>query len=265
MALEAEAHQKNPKYVPQVLDPEIKAVYFGLAPDHADGICRFVCLQCVAENVSQNIQMHITADCAVDTEQFINAFVSGMSLQAEYELTQHQNALASTGLAIQNQNDIKTLSIQIADTIRQMTLVKQLNGLNQNALNIQQIKVTDGSTSVAIQNAKQAISVSMFASLISKVYSDTNIKESIDYETNRKLVDVETSFTDLLNSLETTVKTMENLLVNTIGQIMIILVALLLCIVLLFAALFYFKPKLIFGGVMSGEEDEESDHEDNDE
>jgi hypothetical protein len=258
--LELDAQKRNPNYIPQVLDPEIKAAYFGLEPDGSDGVCRYVCLQCVAENVSQNIQMRITADCAVDTEEFINAFVSGMSLQAENELTKHQAALQSTGLAIQNQNDIKTLSIQIADTIRQMTLIKQLNGLNQDALNIQQIKVNQGSTSVAIQNAKQAISVSMFASLVSKTYSDTNIKASIDFDTNRKVVQIETSFNDLVNSLETTVKTMEGLLINTVGQIMITLVALLLIIMMIFAAFLYFKPSFLFGGVLGSNDTGEDDN-----
>lgn len=255
-ALELEAHKLNPSYVPQIVDPEIKLAYFGLLPDGSDGICKYTCLQCVAENVSQNIQMKITADCAVDTEEFINAFVSGMSLQAENELTKHQAALQSTGVAIQSQDDIKTLSIQIADTIRQMTLVKQLNGLNQDALNIQQIKVNPGSTSVAIQNAQQAISLSMFASLVSKTYSDTNIKNSISFDTNKKVVQVETSFTDLVNSLQTTVETMEALLINTIGKIMITLVALLLIIMMVFAAFFYFKPSFLFGGTIGQNEED---------
>jgi hypothetical protein len=256
--LEAEAHRLNPTYLPQTVDPEIAAVYFGLRDDHADGICKYTCLQCVAEDVSQNIQMRITADCQVDTEEFINAFVNGMSLQAENELTQHQDALASTGLKIQSQDDVKTLSIQIADTIRQMTLVKQLNGLNQDALNIQNIRINPGSTSVAIQNAKQAISVSMFASLISKTYTDTNVKNSIDFDINQKLVEVETSFNDLVTSLQTTVKTMEDLLVNTIGKIMITLAALLLIIIMIFAAFFYFKPSFLFGLVVSDEDNNDN-------
>lgn len=251
-ALEELAHQKNPQYKIQVVDPKIKDAFIGVASDpYAAGVCKYVCEQCVAENVSQNIQMRVVEDCSsrINTDAFATAFTSGMSLQAESSLTKHQNALKTTGLAIQKSEDVKNLSIQIADTIRQMTCVRQLNNLNQQALNIQETAINAGSTSVVIENASQAISVSMFASLASQTYNNDSVSASINLKEQRQLVQVETSFADLLNKLATTVRTMDQLLLSTVGKIMVTVVALILMILVIVASLFFFKPDLLFGAV----------------
>jgi len=267
--LEKDAHARNPNYQIQVLDPAIAQSYFGVefttgqadnttaSSVSADGVCKYVCEQCVAENVSQNIQMRMVEECQsrIGGEEFINAWTSGMSLQAETELTKHQAGLKSTGVDIQNQDDIKTLSIEMSDTIRQMTVTRQLTGLFQDAVNIQEMKVTDGSTSVVLQNVTQSLTVSMFASLVARTYNDTNIQNSIDYASQRKTVQINTNFSDLVKSLETTVKTMDNLLLSTVGKIMIIVVALLLLIMIVFASFFFFKPSFLFGSIL-GSDDE---------
>ncbi len=250
--LEQDAHQLNPAYQEQVVDPTILDDWNGASGDGGDGVCKYVCRQCVAENVSQNIQMRIVAECSdrLTSEEFLTAFTSGMSLQAETELTKHQEALKTTGLDIQSQDDIKTLSVEMADTIRQMTTIKILNSLNQLALNIQETKIDSGSTSVVLQNVSQALTVSLFASLVSRAYTDTNVQASIDLSNQRQLVQVETSFTDLINSLETTVRTMESLLLSTVGKIMVTIVALLLTVMVVFAAFFFYHPSFIFGSAL---------------
>lgn len=248
--LEQEAKRRNPKYQVQTVSDDVKAAYFGAKGDFSDGVCVYVCFQCVAENISQNIQMKIVEECAsnIGNEPFINAFVSGMSLQAESELSKYTDQLRSTGLNIKNQDDIKRLSIEMANTLEQMTDITQLNALNQSALNIQETKIEPGSTSVVIQNSEQAITVSMFASLISRTYSNTSVQNSIDYQVQQQVIEVETSFADLLKKLETTVRTMDKLLISTVGKIMITLVALLLTVLIIFAAIFFFKPEFLFGG-----------------
>lgn len=256
--LEDDAAQINPNYQKQQVDPDIAESYFGVLQDHSDGICKYVCFQCIVENLSQNIQMQLVADCDINTKTFISAFTSGMSVQAEVELTQHQQALRSTGLDIQNQDDIKSLSIEMANTIRDMTTVKMLNALKQYALNVQNMKISPDSTSVMVQNATQGITTSMFASIVSKTYSNTSIQNSIDYQQKAQTIQIETSFTDLINSLQTTVQTIESLLIQTVGRILITLLALLLVVLFAFSALMFFRPSFLFGSTLDNQDGDET-------
>jgi len=257
LILEQQAQALNPKYQPQVLQQNLYDLYFGAdAPSDGSavgnaGICQFVCEQCLALNVNQNIQMNITLNCAntVNTKLFLDSFVNGMSLQGQSELTQRVNALKNTGLAIQNQADVKTLSFQMSNTIASMTTVEQLNSLTQTAILIQQTKIDSGSTSVSIMNSTQSISLTMFSSLISKTFTDSSIKASIDYDRQAKLIELETSFSSLIDSLQSTVTTINKLLVTTITEIMLILLVIIMIIALIFAAFLFFNPSLLFAVV----------------
>lgn len=249
--LEQQAHQRNPAYTEQKVSAHIEAQYYGEFRDNADGICKYVCLQCVANAVNQNLQMRLVEECATDTTEFVNAWVSGMSSQAEQEITKHQEALKSTGVQIRNQDDIKSLSISMANTIREMTQVEMLNALKQNALIVQETKIEPESTSVVIQNVSQSVALSMFQSIVSKTYTDTRIKAAIDIKDKEQVIKIETSFFDLITSLEQSVKSVEKLVTTIIGQVMITLGALLIIVLLIFAAIFFFRPKLLFGGVFS--------------
>lgn len=249
-ALEREAQALNPTYVPQVVNGALAASYFGVLGDHADGICKYVCEQCVFEDLSQNIQMQMVAACDTDNRTFITAFTQGMSVQAEVALTQHQEALKTTGLEIQNQDDLKSLSVEMANTLYQMTTVKMLTALKQSAFNVQQMTVNSNSTSVMVQNGSQGITTSMFASIVSRAYNNTSVQNSINYQDKAETIQVETNFTDLVNSLQTTVDTIETLLVNTVGKVMITLLAMLMIVLFIFASLFFFQPGFLFGGAL---------------
>ena len=230
--LDKDAHALNPDYKIPTLDPTLSSAYFG-AVSPADGICAYVCEQCVFASTNQSIQMKIVADCSVETDEFRTSFTSGMSLQAETEITQHQSGLAATGVQIKTKDDIKNLSIQMANTIQQMTSVDQLNTLKQNATNIQSMTVQPGSTSVVLQNASQTVSASMFSSLVSRVYNDAAVKDSIDFEEKQKTIKVETQFSDFIKSLSTTVDTMDKLLTHTLGKMIVTIVAILLLVILI--------------------------------
>ena len=242
--LEAEAAAANPAYVPQTVSSDLESRYQGQLPDGADGICKYVCLQCVADNIDQNIQMRIAAECKVDTDEFISAWTSGMSSQAEQEIRKHQTALKGTGLNIRNDEDIKSLALSVANTIRQMTTVEMLNALNQNALIVQETKIDPGSTSVVVQNVSQAISISMFASIVNKNYTDSHVQAAIDFKQREQTIQIETNFYDLVRDLEQSVKTIEKLMSTVVGQIMVALGAILMVVLLIFSGLFYFKPRL---------------------
>jgi len=251
LALEKEAAARNPAYVPQILDKNLFIGYFGLASTHHDGVCKYVCEQCVVDNVSQNIQMHITAQCAVNPD-FVTAFVNGMTVQARNEIEQRRQGLVKTGAKISSDKDIDQLSIHMATSLKQMLTLTQINSLNQRALNVQNISIEPGSTSVAIQNAEQTISASMFASIISNTMTDKHIQNSIDYTQKQKQIELEEKFASLLESLKTTVSTMQDLLLSTIGKIMITILTLLFTIAIIFAALFFFRPSFMFGGALGG-------------
>lgn len=247
--LDNDAHALNPSYKIPVLNQAIHDAYYG-PTGVVDGVCNYVCSQCVAADTSQSIQMNIEADCNLETDEFRTAFTSGMSLQAETEITQHQAGLANTGLAINKASDITNLAVQMADTIQQMTSVSQINSLKQNAINIQNMAVTADSTSVIIQHAEQAITASMFSSLVSKVYNDTAVQNSINYQEKQQYLKYETEFTDFIKSLSTTVNTIDTLLMNTLGKLIITFLLIFILVIVIFAAIFYFKPDLLFGSVV---------------
>jgi hypothetical protein len=252
--LEEEAHAINPLYVEQRVSSNILSAYLGVSGDTSDGICKYVCRQCVFENLSQNIQMRLIADCDSNTKQFTSAFVQGMSAQAEKEISAHQEALKTTGVNIQNQDDIKSMSIEMSNTIFSMTTVKMRSALKQHALNVQSMKIDPNSTSVMIQNGSQGITTSMFASIVSRVFNDTSVKTSINFDSRQTDIQIETSFSDLIKTLETTVNDIETLLLNTVGKVMVTLLAMIMMIMFVFAALFFFKPGFLFGGVGDSED-----------
>ncbi len=252
--LEDDAHAINPNYKQQVVLSPVEQAYFGLEQDHSDGICKYVCFQCIIENLSQNIQMQLVESCDTNTQTFISAFVQGMSVQAAVELSQHVSALQSTGLAIQKQEDITSLAFEMASTIRQMTTVKMISAMKMNAFNLQNMTIEKDSTSVMVQNGTQGITTSMFASIVSRAYNNTAVQTSIDFQSKQQEIQIETTFTDLVNSLQTTVDTIETLMINTIGKIMVTLIALLLVLLFIFAALFFFKPDFLFGGTITNDD-----------
>ncbi len=239
-ALQNDAHANNSNYTPQTPDPALVAALQG-----NEGACRFVCLQCVAEDVNQNLQMTVDASCQTNTQSFLSAFSSGMSQAAESQLTIHQDALKKMGYQIQSQNDIKTLAIQMSDAITQMTTTNAINSLQQQALNIQRTIIEPDSTSIVLQHINQSITVNMFASLASSVYNDARMKDAIDFKQNQQLITVEESFTSLINSLSSTVHTMDQLMVSLVGKILITVLALLLTGLLIFAAFIQFSQRPI--------------------
>jgi hypothetical protein len=238
--LEQDAHQLNPSYAIQTPSQIYLDLFNGTSSTDGkpqnDGICQYVCLQCIAKDVQQTLQMTIDASCQTSTNSFITAFTTGMSYQAEYELTKHQEALKSAGYDIQSQHDIKNLSIQIADTITQMTENVSLNALQQQALNIQQTVIEPESTSIVIQHLVQTISLQMFSTLASAVYNDARMQDAINYTENVKSIQIETSFNTLIRQLEASVSTMETLVLSSVGKVLISVIALLLTAIILFAA-----------------------------
>lgn len=256
MKLENEAKQKNANYVVQTVSPDIEKEYLGSIQNDdfsnkIDGICKYVCLQCIALNLNQTLNMKIVEACSVSTPDFINAWTQGMSAQAKEEMAKQQKGLESTGVNLQE--NIDDFSLHISDTIKSMTTINILNSLKQSANIIQETKINSGSTSVVIQNVEQTISVNMFSSLISKVYSNFNVQNSIGYSEKSKQIDTDIALQQFVDSAKNTANTIKDLLTTTIGRLGIILIGLLLGILLIFAGIFFFKPS----GFLSADEDDD--------
>ncbi len=77
--LETDANQLNPSYQIQQASQSNINQFNGENPNHNDGICQYVCLQCIAKDIEQTLQMTIDASCQTNTSSFITAFTSGMS------------------------------------------------------------------------------------------------------------------------------------------------------------------------------------------
>lgn len=251
LRLETKAVERNPAYQAQTPDPALLSDLKGTLADSSDGACKYVCLQCVARDVSQTIQMQMTVQCDVNTQPFQTAFINGMSLAAEQSVTQYQSKLQDMGASVATSTDIKRASIHISDTIRNISKVEVLNYLKQSALIAQELKIDKGSTSVVIQNVKQAISLTMLSSIASKVYTDSKVKTAIGYEAAESALETNYSLRDAYSQLLQSVDTMEQALSNTVVRIVMVIVIILVIAVLIFASLFFFKPDILFGGLTS--------------
>lgn len=245
-ALEQEAKTKNGKYTVQNVSADVALEVEGNLATGNDGACKYVCMQCIVDNVNQDIQMNIVDECATNTTEFLDAFTTGMSYQAEVELTKHTSALKTTGYEIANKSDVKDMSIQIANTIKEMTKITTLSELHSSAVLIQQTTIDPGSTSIVINNLSQRISIDMFATLVSKIYSDESVQNAIDYKTKQELITVETNFKDLIDTVSTTVDTLDKLLTDLVGKLIITVIALLLIALIIVAAFLKFHPNFDF-------------------
>jgi hypothetical protein len=234
--LEADAHQINPNYIIQTPNPILLKQFNGNFGDRSDGICQYTCLQCLVKDVEQTLQTTIDVSCQTSTNSFISAFTTGMSNQAEAELTKHQEALKNAGYDITSQKDIKSLSIQMADSITQMTQNVSLNALQQQALNIQQTIIEPESTSIVIQHLVQSISLDMFSTLASATYNDARVQDAVNYSEQVKTIQIETSFNTLIRQLEASASTLESLTLSLVGKVLISIIAMLLIGIILFAA-----------------------------
>lgn len=255
MKLEALAASRNPNYTIQTAKPELLADIQGLLPDSSDGACKYVCLQCIARDVSQTIQVRLTENCNMDTEQFATAFSSGLNAAAQNQLNQYKDKLTAMGAQLSSPDLVRKASIHLSDTIRNITNSAVLNELNQRVVAAQQLIIEPGSTSVVIQNVKQAITVNMIASIASQLYTQGKVTAAIGYtDEDQENFNQIYSLRNLVNSLANSIDTMEDALSDSVVRIAIILIVMLITSVLIFASLFFFKPSIIFGGALDNPE-----------
>jgi hypothetical protein len=245
--LENEAHANNPSYKIQKPNEQAVDLINGKLSNHDDGLCQYVCMQCIVRNLNQDINFTIDTSCMVNSSSFISAFTSGMSYQAQVELTKHQNALKNAGYKIQKDADIDTMSVHLANSITDMTLDVSLNNLQTNALNVQETKISNGSTSVIMENVKQSITTNMLATIVSSIYNDVTVKQNINYKQKQQEIEIETNFSDFVKDISASANTMDQLLSDIIGKVLMGLIVILLIVLIIVSFLIKFESSAVFG------------------
>lgn len=241
--LEKEAARKNTEYKPQVAVPVLqKAVTSQLD----EGICQYMCKQCIMRNVSQDLQMKIVDVCNINTENFMDAFEDGMTAATKAALASHSKSIAKAGINIQSEDNLNSFSEQISNTLRSMTRISVLNQLKSDALVAQNITIDPNSTSVVLQNVKQSINVSMMASLTSNYYTDENIQSSIDYQNVASSLSQLSNFEGLFSKFTASISTFSSLLSDTLTRILMLLALFAALGLLIFATILFLKPPFIF-------------------
>lgn len=220
--LDRSAHEANPNYIVPTPSVQLKAKINGVLPSQFDGACRYVCQQCLVESLNQSVSAHMTTECEVGDQAFRTAFTSGMANQAYESLLGNANSLSDIYQA-KTDKDIAGLSIQVANTISQMTSVKSLNQLKSFALALQSTTIEPGSTSVVLTNINQTIDIQVFASMVSTLYTDARIQNAIKYQQQLSYIKLQQDFNSLVASLETQVIQIQGLLESTIGKLIIAL------------------------------------------
>jgi hypothetical protein len=245
--LDQEANLQNPLY--QVPTPTVELFdrVSGRLPTRLDGACKYVCLQCVVRDVRQNLQMNLNANCAVDTEMFFSAFTQGMTAKAREELEKEVTGLRRQGLDIGSAENVSSLAITMASTLRSITKVETLSKLYQQALVVQRLTIQPNSTSVVVQNVSQSISLDMLASLVTGIYTDFQVSNAIGLRAQQEFIELETRFQDLLDKLAGDGVALTQLLSSIFTRVMIIIAILLMFILILFSAMFFFRPIWLFG------------------
>jgi hypothetical protein len=251
--LDALAASKNPNYIPPVANPDLVADIKGLLADGSDGACKYVCMQCVVMDFTQTLQVRVVENCDMSTETFATAFASGMTQAAADQLNQYKAQLTKMGAQLSSPDAVSKASIQISDTIRDITKTTTLSQLHSQVLAAQKMAINKDSTSVVIQNVKQAITIDMLASMAAQIYNDTNVTAAIQYNAHEGSINNEYKLRNLADSLIASIDTMEDAMSDAVVRIAIILVVLLIIMVLIFAALFFFKPSILFGGLTETE------------
>jgi len=279
-ALEVKAHQRNPDYHMQSWSRASRLAVEGeVGEKYATGACRYVCNQCVAEDITQNFQMKVDASCQADqTPNFVRAFTQGVQLKAHELVQRHQQGYHQvTGGPppnLSNDDYNSQVSQSIAAQLTQSFNVKMLNQLVTQAVQLQTISVSPESTSLVLARVEQHVSATVISKAVLNLMNtaqafgkdgNQTFDTSLDYQSQISKLKLNKKVNDLLKDLTATVKNLQDLLRSTIGQIFASLLALLLLAVLACSLLIYFRRDLpwLFGPDVSAQDEEKADRLEN--
>lgn len=239
--LEQQAVALNPNYTPQTISEELQRDLLGAADNNNhDGVCRYMCKQCVVERVSQDSVMRITSECSVTTETFRKAFVYGMRAKAAEELKSRERELELAGYNTKKDNALSSLSYHMVASIQQMTRNELLNNLQLGALAMQELVIQPSSTSLVVSNVDQSITLNMLATLTSRLYSDASVKGAINNDLQAELAAYKADLSNLFDSIILSYRTIEELASSSAGLALLILGGICLTAVVAFFLVYKF-------------------------
>lgn len=231
--LENDTKILNRSYRIQTPKDSTLANYQGLKGDYTFGVCKYVCVSCISENVNQNLQVKLTTECNVDDELFVSSFTSTVTEEARKMISAHKTALKTTELNIKTNTDIDKLSLNLTSSIMQIRNTTTITDLNSKALAIQQTKIAPNSSSVLLDNASQTMSLELMKSVTSKLYNDDFVKTKINFKINQEAIRLRADFSDVLESLVEGASQTQSIFSSILGRAMIIGISLLIFVVIL--------------------------------
>lgn len=231
--LEQDTKSLNNSYKIQTPSTSNLSAYQGAKNDYVFGVCKYVCVSCISENVNQNLQVKLTTDCNVDDQLFVSSFTSTITSEARKTIQAHQTALKTTELNIKTNTDIDKLSVDMTNSILQIRDTTTITDLNSKALAIQQTKIAPNSSSVMLDNTSQSMSLELMKSITSKLYNDDFVKNKINFKLNQTAIQLKADFTDLLKSLVEGAEQTQSLFSSILGRALVIGISLLVFIVIL--------------------------------
>lgn len=255
--LEFDAVTLNPNYKTKIINETLltkitgtKGVYDTQGYNNFnDGVCKYICKQCVLENIEQNIHANISVSCEQDTNSFSSAFLSGMATKAKAEVLKFSDGLNNYGNEdvkvnpFTKDSDSTKLGIRIAAGLKEITTIRLLENIKATAFIMQGVTIQEGSTSIMLDHVEQSVSFTLVAGIVSKFFRDDIIKGSINYSTSKQIAELERKNTNLLKRAKNTFETVESLIRTSLGQLLIIIIVICLIILFIAAGILYFKPK----------------------
>lgn len=243
--LENKAKQLNPEYQvqapSQVLNEELLGTNAGKDAVDFDSICRYVCNQCVADNLSQVISAQMTNVCRSFGSNFKTSYVTGMFDRARQHVANNRESLQKLGYDLRSQAAADQFTIHMVSTISDMTSSKTYDTLFSQALLVQGMTIDSGSTSVVLQNASQSVTNTMLASIASKVFNDVAVKNAINFKDKVTKFDQAANFGSLVDAASKGITTVKKTVESSLGRILFAIVIVLAAVLLLVGLYIYRK------------------------
>lgn len=242
-SLEQNAKSRNSDYVIQTPTTETVSTLRGRNND-LDGVCRYMCYQCVFENLNQDMYVQIDSSVDVSTTTFRNHYNAGLKMAARKQIQRYQNQIDEIGYSIRNSVDnLEALSLSFANIISSVSSVEILNFFKTSALALQQLQLgSPTSTSLVVSHVRQSVNLSMMSSLTSQVFNRTSLVSMTNFSTDNNVIKLEEDFASTLRSFTGLISSLESVLKTSIGKIMIAILALLGAVVVMVVMFLFVRP-----------------------
>lgn len=245
--LEDKALELNPKYVrqspSQSLNEELRGTNATKDAVDFDGICKFMCFQCVAEDIEQVASIKMDLACKSFGSNFKTSYVTGMYDRARQHVKNNAVALQQLGYDLRKQASVDQFALHMSNTIANMTSSKTYDTLFQQGINVQAMTIDSGSTSVVIQNASQSITNKMMASIAGQVFNEIDVKNTINYNDKSTQFDKTAQFGNLVEAATKGVTSVRRTIESSIGKILMAIVIVLSAVLILVGIYLYKKRK----------------------